>query len=444
MLHRHFRFSASIGLLSCVMPCAVAAADVVPSSTTQAELKAWSAMYWHMMDTGQPATGAASFRFTDPAFNSVLMSPVRGSVRALQRLHGGVNNNGCTPTDATQTGGISYTALRPYMVSGKVSTDFVVDAAASAAHLDEILNGDDTSFTWSLDGTVLESTDLTASISASQHVAATAATASGVVQGVISRLQPMAIILAAEQDLSDVRVTDLLTGAPPSHFLYAYEIQSFLGAENAAINVAIVEAAFGKYYCSLPMLRVDIENTYVLIDAINGNLIGPFAAGSAYDARPLLQAHSAYSNADAVEYVAWTGCTSKYPVADTKVTRPGAPPAPWAPIPARPATPNNPGWPAGNPSPWVCTTLPSGVCECKRRVTYRPSPAPAHPGTTPCPAGVPCPPRWPQVITEEETCTWNPGTWGGFCNTNPQTPGGGVPIPPGAPRTCTSEHYWWE
>lgn len=199
---------------------------------------------------------------------------------------------------------------------------------------------------------------------------------------------------------------------------------------------------------SLPLVLSAFTDVFVLIDAVTGNVAGPFAPGSVLDARDLLQAHGeAFLSGTMVRYTTPDGC----PVAIAATTVPGPLPPSYVPsTPSPSATP--PATLPGNPSPWNCVTRGAGPtlrCECTLTESwvFIPPPPPAPP---------PAPPYGPPNnlrVRVKHTCEFA----GGGCGTPTQfpaapgapSPGATPPVPgptnglPPVTPTCTMEHYTW-
>jgi hypothetical protein len=106
-----------------------------------------------------------------------------------------------------------------------------------------------------------------------------------------------------------------------------------------------VDAAFGVFG-SLPMLGVTFDDAFVLLDATEGAIDGPFDLDSPLDATVLLSQHAAYAPGTAVKYFNASGC-----VAVTAVQWRSTPPPGWTPAPVVPGAPATS--PNGRPSRWT-------------------------------------------------------------------------------------------
>jgi len=123
-----------------------------------------------------------------------------------------------------------------------------------------------------------------------------------------------------------------------------------------------VDATFGVFG-SLPLVGVTFDDAFVLLDATDGTLDGPFELESPLDATVLLASHSGYTSGTTVKYVNASGC---YVVVapDWRTT----PPPGWTPAPVvPPATPTTPNGRQSHWTDWHCTPVsdPLGrTCFC--------------------------------------------------------------------------------
>jgi hypothetical protein len=293
----------------------LARADVPIDATAMAELRVWSQMYWHQVATGTSAPGAAEFRFTDPRLNTPFTMPVRGSIRALQALSGQESLDlGAGPQDEVQTGGVSWDALHDYMVCGKIATDFQTDPAGTWKHWEDITTQ---GAIWNLNGSVLESIGLKPEPRSIPKDIAQPDVEDAETRYAIEQLRPAALLIAAGQDRSPARVTDALTGATTFYEEFAMQLHEVVLSLQVSVPTqeSYVQVAWGKNMLATVMVCVQIGHSYVLIDSMNGQLIGPFTEGSFYDATPLLALHAGlYEEGDPVEYIDEEGRTVRGPV----------------------------------------------------------------------------------------------------------------------------------
>ncbi len=119
-----------------------------------------------------------------------------------------------------------------------------------------------------------------------------------------------------------------------------------------------MDAAFG----SLPLVGVTFHDAFVLLDATEGTMDGPFDLESPLDATALLAQHSAYAATTTVRYVNPSGCLMVAAPQWRTTPPPGWTPAPV--IPPNPATN-----PLGRPSHWTdwhCDPIPGiGGRDCR-------------------------------------------------------------------------------
>ena len=215
-----------------------------------------------------------------------------------------------------------------------------------------------------------------------------------------------------------------------------------------------IEARFGRYG-ALPIIvayyKHQQETGFVLVDGVNGNIDGPYLAGSTINPLNLLNAHagSYISGTSVVVVRADTGC--KHPVADEDLPiapqpADGTVPGHLTPMPGRPArpatptTPAIPAGPAGRPSQWICTDNVT-TCVCVSVYNYDLAPGAKCPYT---PNNGGCKTR--MIVTC--TTTGGGGIAGGACRSVPNdkpapTPPATAPSPAPAQTTCVEEWRYW-
>jgi hypothetical protein len=133
-----------------------------------------------------------------------------------------------------------------------------------------------------------------------------------------------------------------------------------------------VDAHF-SVYGQLPLVEVQFNDGFVLVDALNGAVSAPFATASAYDAREMIASHIGLpANEVAARYFSWRGC--HLPVSTTWSDTPPAAPR-YTPKPPPAGAPA--GTIPGQPSGFQCLDrygwFPGGTgaaCACTRTWTY--------------------------------------------------------------------------
>jgi hypothetical protein len=307
----HIALLASVFLTMFSRPVA---ADIVANAATRAELRQWSDLYWQRIQTGQPASNASTFTFTDSRFNSPLVSPVRGAIRSLQRLAPAVRYTPDNPTLGT-TGGISWTEIRDYMRCGWLASDMVVDPDRAWTHiLVAYQEGNPESLEF--EGTIVQSTTLTPTpVEPDPGIGGTIPAVDAAESAYLTALIPHAAAIAANINSSSSRVRDSLTGATPYWDEFAAALHAHIRATPTALptRVSFVEAAFGDGVLSLMTVCVQAGHAYALFDPLTGQMTSPFHELAAVNARSLLSTYTThYTSTDRVEYIGEDGAVMVY------------------------------------------------------------------------------------------------------------------------------------
>jgi hypothetical protein len=439
----------ALKLVSAVVVGGVASgawADVPAPSAV--DVQQWSALMFEYADTGQAATGAADFRFSNTGSNTVLMAPVRSAVRKLMSAKGiDVSNAECTAT-----GVIAVADVEAFLVEGKIETS-IYDVNKLLAHLEKTEQGqasgqsvaaafvDGKFVTVGLDPATNTITPITsAPVPLDAELAAFMWQLAEVTGGIASSI-----------DHSPKRVTDSLTGTTPYWAEFIYGLVGVSGSQGAPVGskITTLEAAFGEWG-SLVLARVDTGSHYFLVDTVNGAVSGPYEFTQAYDARSLLSTHAEYAASDSVEYFNAKGCPVTYPVADTLTLWPcpGPPPVPAGtcaiPAPFTPVThPSRPLAPPGLPTDWRCVSAGT-TCTCTSEYTY----------TAPAPCPVLTPPMVTRLcviklVTECTSAACPAASCAGGPNTGAPPAPGGIAVPGGGGMavgctpTCITKAYYY-
>jgi len=247
----------------------------------------------------------------------------------------------------------------------------------------------------------------------------------------------------------------LITGALSHADRFEDGVVKFLSDQGSNATAWRVDASFGVFG-SLPLVGVTFDDAFVLLDATDGTLDGPFGLESPLDATVLLASHSGYTSGTTVRYHNVNGCGA---VARPR-WRPTAPPGgPFTPRPAAPNLPPPPivipGVPPGYPTlpldpsipgwwtDWACSTTPgpgpwAATCTCYSYGRYDDPGGGSHwvrrkcVGNFPCNAGpVGTPPgQFPAVPEPDGTLNEPP-----FPTPDPS-------ISPGASWNCPLEYYF--
>lgn len=224
----------------------------------------------------KPLPTPPHFSFTDARFNSPLVSPVRGAIRALQRLSPAVRYTPDNPTLGT-TGGIAWTEIRDYMRCGWLASDMLVDPDRAWNHiLVAYQEGDPESLEFS--GSIVQSTTL----------------------------NPTPI----EPDPGNGVVPPAVD---PADAAYLTALIPHATATPLPTRVSFVEAAFGDGVLALMTVCVQVGHAYALFDPLTGQMAGPFHELAPLNARPILSAHTTYyASTDRVEYIGEDGAVMVY------------------------------------------------------------------------------------------------------------------------------------
>ncbi|MBX3402702.1 MAG: hypothetical protein KF699_04730 [Phycisphaeraceae bacterium] len=99
----------------------------------------------------------------------------------------------------------------------------------------------------------------------------------------------------------------LITGEKSHADRFEEGIVQLLVDQNSDATAWRVDATFGVFG-SLPLLGVTFDDAFVLLDAAEGNLDGPFDLDSPLDATVLLSHHAAYSTGTTVRHVNTAAC----------------------------------------------------------------------------------------------------------------------------------------
>jgi|GEM_PF-2453566 len=397
-------------------------------------------MYVDLRHSNVAASGAASFVFTDPAFNSPYFSPVY----AAQRMLGEVSLRQSCQAHA-QPGDDNLTPFEGYLLGGQLNTDLndpllmnhaeaVIGAPVEATVTISFEDGQFVSYGLpplpvadplaSPTPVIAVDADLQALIAdvgTFAHQASAALASSNPQRRLITGTASLGDEFAASMD-SFVSMAAGTTGADEPYFIR---------------NMAVL---FGRYG-ALPVAEVAFpaRDVYVLVDAVNGNMAGPFAMGTPFDASALLAAVPEYQPGSAAKLVmAATACIV---YTDKDKDLPGGPWVPGAPLP--PGLTPVPGAIPGKPSKWDCKS--SNVIGCHCVTTYNYTELPCTSGNKVTMPGGGC------LVKATVDCQ-GPGTaqCASTPNTTPASPTtvpNGTGAPPGstAPPTggCTVRFWYW-
>ena len=399
----------------------------------KAQLAQWATHYWARVDAGTLVT-PGTFTFTKAAMNDPLFLPVRGARRTLETL-GVMGAQACDGLIEIQPGlgdvAVSA-ALREAMTQWKFRTDAVSNPAGTQAHFNLINAAPNTSNTvWGMEGSHLVSTNLPwEALTGANPAGQIAASVSTATLHTIGKLTDTAPAIAkAAAGISQTQA--LITGQKSHADRFEEGVVQFLFDQGSNATAWRVDATFGVFG-SLPLVGVTFDDAFVLLDATDGTLDGPFGLTSSLDATVLLASHSGYTSGTTVRYVNHSGCAT-IAAPQWRNTPPLGTPAIW---PLLPAVPGAPGVcrPPGAPAPpaavpsWQCRSAALGSCICTRRVF--PAPGPGIPLTPP---------------PMQDKCVYDPSCGPSACAPvippncagTPPSPGGGCLAP-----TCFPQWYY--
>ncbi len=247
----------------------------------------------------------------------------------------------------------------------------------------------------------------------------------------------------------------LITGQLSHADRFEEGVVKFLADQGSSATAWRVDAAFGVFG-SLPLLGVTFDDAFVLLDATEGTMDGPFDLESPLDATALLAQHAAYAATTTVRYRITLGCGA----VAAPMWQPTPPPGgPFTPRPAAPNLPTPPillpGIPAGYPqlplnpalpgwwTDWACVTTPgmgpwSATCTCYSYGRYDDPAGGSHwvrrkcVGNFPCNAGPAATPpgQYPPLPNPDGTLTTPP-----FPTPPPS-------VSPGSAWTCPLEYFY--
>ena len=446
-------FRAAVGAAVCIGTLAgpvsaQAASDVFyndPDATLKQEIAAYVAMIDQLKTTGQPATVAGTFSFTNAAANSPLFDPYPAMRRTV---------------NATLGNGLCW-AVPNGTVVNYASTSTIAsplsDTPATVNHFNAIVDASQTDdVTFGFTGNDLVSQGIPVAPVSGTATPAASYTPDAVTSAWIFNIESHTIGEAISfQPATDV--SNRLLGVARDVDILAYSIwehtYAVLGQEPD--DIVRLEATFGLFG-SLPVLAVWYGEGYFLVDGTNGLVSGPYLDGTPYNAVELLLNHNEYiPGTQSLVLRAATGCEDSGEGPGWKDTPPPGinPNGPVGPVnppntnpsPTGPAVPGGPpGWPPawvdpkpndywspgrlthpvpatfppgtfypgipGRPTQWDCVPTSNGGTSCTsieivcvgnttecyaRQVTchFDPTTTPPGTGTPPTPPEFP---RWPE------------------------------------------------
>lgn len=373
-----------------------------------AEIKTFVSMYTHLLIHGEPATGAQDFSFTHSEANSPLFQPYVAYMRTLAKIKGG--------EDVQYFGHIVGPADVAAYSEGTVISTSMSEPAPTINHLSAIIASND-----SVQSSVTEGTLSSVGLGVQPVESGTPYVSPMDPPEYEAWMDDLALLasnLAAAHDPTE-DVGHMLLGEPTNAERLRASLDSWLSAQHPDdmwIGTHLIHGMFGQFG-ALPVIIVYFQEGYLLLDGVDGTMVGPFLHDDDLDLLPLLTLRAQYQVGTGAVGIDMVSSTTV--IAAVKKHR--APPRGYVPDPAcTPAgcwTPRNPSTPTGTPY-YGCQLMAASPprCECKASGTYLPGPG--QPPGPPVPTEIIC--RYPT-------------TAGGDCPSNPTAPP--ALIPP--PATCT-------
>jgi len=388
--------------------------------TLRTDLVQWSAHYWDRVDTGNTVK-VGDFKFTDPALNTPLFNPARAVRPTLEQLKlvSTLDCDGVTVLTPGFGNAAIANSFRQAMSEWKLTTDSSTNASGTAIHMNLITSAPAGSgTTWEVIGNEVISTKLpwagVAGVNTNPTIAPSISTST---QAAIDKLITVgSIIAAASEGISEAQ--SLITGQESHATKFERGVQQLLIEGGWNGTTWRVDAAFGVFG-SLPLVGVTFDDAFVLLDAVNGNVDGPFALTSPLNAASLLAAHSQeYVASQPVRFFSAQGC-QKVVAASWRPSPPSWGSPPWGP----------PSWFLFGTN-YFCTLLlpaplwPRVDCSCIREGTSRDGD------------------RRAVRLREVCICTSCAGTGTAGGPPSGTVPTGGVPpTPAGSTCTCVLEYF---
>ena len=252
-----------------------------------------------LQQTGQPAPGAGAFAFTPLEANSTLFDPFLAAQRTVGSALAAQND--CIEVTGAQA--VDF-------VSTQTIASPTSDADATVNHLTTIAAASQsTTVTIELVGGNLVSQGIPSASVTGMPATAIPFTPDAQTAQWIAAIELHAIQFTAGQNpAADIK--NRLLGLPTNAQLLADSIWDFTILNLAAPpeDMRELRAAFG-IYGSLPIIEIDFDAGYILIDSITGQAAGPFTDDQPFDAVQLLLNHPQYQpGTAATTLVAASGC----------------------------------------------------------------------------------------------------------------------------------------
>jgi hypothetical protein len=271
-------------------------------------MRVWSQKYWlHVID-GATQQSNASLRFSDPAFNTLLVSPMQGGLLSIQRFWRASATSPTVDSAEQTTGGVPWEQFFSYTNCSLLQTDLLTEQDGSALHLNLLEAPQDIPASFEIEGTALVSTgvEIDRHVGNQDSISVPADPWTDVDLDFIADLRSDAAAIIAASDRSLDRMNDLLVGRTTyfEEFLDEFKRRAYSHGYPMPMSADLVTATIGHGYLSLPMVCLKVGYWYILVDTINGTISGPYAIGGGFDATELLLNYpDHYDPQDVVTYV---------------------------------------------------------------------------------------------------------------------------------------------
>lgn len=384
------------------------------TAATDGELAQWGRLYSSRVATGVTDPAAGSFRFSDPARASALFSPGRAARASVAAVAGA----GEVTCDPNVDGGTVNNLIAGAVEHGQLSSDFSQSVDAASWLLSAVLSAwdDGREVNLEIDGTSITSSDLPPFVVGGQPGAPSySSNLSERTAQAINFVAAEAPNLINPDEVARASVAPLV-GAPGLGQSLAQRLQDRLHAA-AMPGDAVVYAAWFGTYGELPLVAVIFDDAWLLIDATNGSVDGPFTSGSPMNPSRLLSHHLDAGLPTGLQTVDEEGCLVNTAAGWRNTRPPGYTPA----APAPGALPGEPKSLPGHYPEWGPCLNAQTSCTCIK-----------SPGSYTKPPSLPITSRW--------ICTCPVGP-GGACP-DPPKPNPIGPPPPFPGAGCDCKEQW--
>lgn len=407
------------------------------TSTQKADVQMWASLVFHRLEVGLPVP-ANDFAFAGE-MSSGLFNPLRSmrtTLESVKAIDAALCDQLTTPQTSDPAALAARSVFKEALVNGRIITSTTDNASGTIVHAQLIFAAPvSVGVTVSISGDSLTSVNLPAGeITAAVPGPVLNSVLSPRSQQIIATMVTSGPVWAASAG-SVSEWKKAITGEASRGDRFAAAVRQFLSNhDDGTLSVQSLKALFGVNG-ELPIVAVHLGDAYVLLDALSGNLAGPFAPASALNASPLLANYpGAYSQGSGVRFITDQGCGTN----QAAQWRPGPKP-PFAPVTLTPpVAPSTPLGCPGVPCDYTCRPLTGGGYSCTRTPTF----IPAVPAQT---VRINCvfPPTAPPNGLPTPGASYPNGEvpWPRDAGPQPAPPAPPAVTLPGAPH-CTIEYLW--